>query len=625
MRSLQSFLESAPKSLTKELHTRFLGKRGLLSNSQILADLTLFLCDTTRVQSWLSGLEPWQVRTIRFIYQSGSRGLEAHELLASVPQANRNQCSAFLLGAAEQLLIWRCRNSHSFVYYGFADFWPFFPPVVEPLADAASLRWKDNVGMPEWHLAQVLAHAQSGRLRINASGDLHRRSAQLCEDQFRYGAQVAAAASSDELLLLLQFFLDKDWLGLRDGLLQPSRIALDFLRRNGFRLRHEVLLWWISRRCAGDSALLRHLLTALTDGVTARGAGELFWPLDPASRPFGDDSAMSWESLPRPLRELWLLGLLECGSEDGRITRFRTSALGHEWMGGAVSPLTGAHHACLPNYEMILSVSNGPWRMFQAACLAKSANDEPVLRFSLTRDVFLEGLRNGPGEGFAEEFLQWCGAPANVMDSLREWLLVHTGARIATCRVLKVTDAAKRDELARFPQFLDHTEETIAGWGFVLKDGHETQVREILRHFGLEPPPDEPDNAPKPLRQAEWSKQFHLPWPAQGETDYDFKPGPDREAVASAMGATKYSTEFQQLEQSKLLQVLRYAHVTETPLEAKIKNTLDRKSEERLLSFTIQRLQVRREPFHLEAMLSPGREVVEIPFAHIQQIRLQTV
>ena len=159
----------------------------------------------------------------------------------------------------------------------------------------------------------------------------------------------------------------------------------------------------------------------------------------------------------------------------------------------------------------------------------------------------------------------------------------------------------------------------------MLKDGHEAQVREILRHFGLEPPPDEPDNAPKPLRQAEWSKQFHLPWPAQGETDYDFKPGPDREAVASAMGATKYSTEFQQLEQSKLLQVLRYAHVTETPLEAKIKNTLDRKSEERLLSFTIQRLQVRREPFHLEAMLSPGREVVEIPFAHIQQIRLQTV
>lgn len=625
MRSLQSYLEAAPKTLLRELHTRYLGKRGLLNNSQILGEVCDFLHASPRVLEWKASLEAWQLRTMRFIYQSGSRGLEAHELLASVPAHHRNSLPAFLLGAAEQMLLWRSKSTNSFVYYGFDEFSKDFPPEIQPLAEKSALRWMDNASLTEWHLVSTLASAQLGRLRLNANGDLHRRSIQLCEDSFRYSAQLASGAPADELLLILQFLLDKDWLRLQDGLLQPARTALEFIRRSGFRLKSELLHWWISRRFSGEEEQLRILLGSLENEVCAREAGQLFWPLDPASRPFTDEGTLSWENLPRPLRELWVLGLLETTTEEGRLARLRLTASGKDWLAGHTTPPAVTHHACLPNFEMILSVTSGPLRLFQAACLARVENDEPILRFTLGRDLFLEGLRSGLPTGFDDEFMQWCGAPANVQEALREWHNVHHGAVIATLRILRISDPVKMGELSQFPQFLEFTQETIPGWGFVLKTGHESALREMLKHFGLEPPPDAPENEPKILRQAEWSKQFHLPWPAPGETDYDFKPGPNREAMASAMGATKYSTEFQQLDQNKLLQVLRYAHVTETPLEATVKDPADRKATERTLAFTIQRLQVRREPFVLEAVLSPGREILEIPFLHIQQIRLQTV
>lgn len=625
MRSLQSYLEAAPKTLLRELHTRFLGKRGLLNNSLILGEVCAFLREPTRVQDWTSSLEAWQLRTIRYIYQSGSRGLEAHELLASLPVTHRNALAGFLLGAAEQLLLWRSKTASSFVYHGFADFSELFPTETHLLPTLGESRWFSNGGMLEWHLVQVLAGAQLGRLRLNASGDLHRRSSQLYEESFRYGAQLSPSEPGDELLIILQFLLDKDWLRVQDGLLRPSPQAMEFIRRSGFRLRAEILQWWISRRFGGETEHLRHLLSTCNGEICAREAGEMFWPLDPASRPFSDEGTISWENLPRPVRELWILGMVDATIEQGRLSRMRLSAHGLEWQEGKIAPVQGTHHACLPNFEMILSVSNGPLRLFQSACLARVENDEPVLRFSLTRDVFLEGLRSSLPEACDTEFMQWCGAPGNVQEALREWHSVHMGAEIETMRVLRIHDSAKMVELSAFPQFLEHTLETIPGWGFVLKQGHESTLREILKHFGLEPPPEPQESECKILRQAEWSKQFHLPWPAQGETDFDFKPGPNREAMASAMGATKYSTEFQQLDQNKLLQVLRYAHVTETPIEAMVRDPNDRKAEDRTLAFTIQRLQVRRDPFHLEAVLSPGREVIEIPFLHIQQIRLQTV
>lgn len=625
MRSLQSYLEAAPKPMLRDLHTRFLGKRGLLNNSQILGDVCSYLQNSERMQQWVQSLELWQLRSIRFIYQSGSRGLEAHELLASLPTAQRNDLAAFLLSAAEQMVLWRSKTPNSYVYHGFSDFRNFFPLAPTPLAEASNLRWQDNAGMLEWHLSYTLAMAQLGRLRFNANGDLHRRSAQLCEEAFAYGARLSPSVPADELLLILQFLLDKDWLCLQEGWLRPHLHSIDFLRKSGFRLRGELLQWWVSRRLGGDQENLRNLLSACDSDQGARTVGELFWPLDPASRPFSEEPSLSWENLPRPVRELWLLGLLECHTEEGRVTRVRLTLQGREWLNGVSNPNQGTHHTCLPNFEMILSVSNGPLRLLQAACLAKVENDEPVLRFTLNRDVFLEGLRSSLPLGFDEEFLQWCGAPANVKEALVEWSAVHHSASIATQRTLKIQDAHKLAELNQFPAFLEHTLESIAGWGFVIKPGHESAIREILKHFSLEPPPDPSVSEIKILRQAEWSKQFYLPWPSLGEADYDFKPGPNREAMASAMGATKYSTEFQQLEQAKLLQVLRYAHVTETPLEAMIKDPEDRKATERTLAFTIARLQVRREPFHLEAVLSPGREVLEIPVQHIRQIRLQSV
>jgi len=626
LRTLHSYLEAAPKTLLRELHTRFLGKRGLLNNSQILGEVCGHLQDAGRLQKWISELEPWQLRTMRFIYLSGSRGIEAHELIAGLASAHRNSLPGFLLGAAEQMLLWRSKNGTSFVYHGFSDFSVFFPPDAPALPDSAGLRWYGNSGMLEWHLMLMLALAQLGRLRLNASGDLHRRSSQLCEEAFRYGAQLSPAVPADELLLVMQFALDKEWLCLQDGELRPTRQAMDFLRRSGFRLRSEILQWWITRRFSGDADHLRLLLATCEKGsISARCAGELFWPLDPASRPFADETTLGWDSEPRPLRELWLLGLVEATTEQGRLSRFKLSAAGNDWMSGQVSLPPGTHHACLPNFEMILSVSNGPLRLFQTACLARVENDEPVLRFTLAREVFLDGLRSNMPQGFDEEFLQWCGAPPSLLETLKEWHSVHSGADIRTLRVLRIKDPAKLAELDGFDRFVELTQERIPGWGFVLKEGHDAQVREILKHFGLEPPPDPSFSESKTLRQAEWTRQFQLPWPAQGETDFDFKPGPNREAMASAMGATKYSTEFQQLDQNKLLQVLRYAHVTETPLEAMVRDPSDRKAQERTLAFTIQRLQVRREPFHLEAQLSPGREVLEIPFLHIQKIRLQSI
>ena len=125
--------------------------------------------------------------------------------------------------------------------------------------------------------------------------------------------------------------------------------------------------------------------------------------------------------MPKPLAELWLMGMVEFSANAGAITAIRLSDWAKDWLSATAAPMLGAQISTLPNFEMIISVKSAPRVLFMSACLADVQNDEPYLRFSISRDTFLNGLKTGFSRETTESFEGWISAPPNVQEAMREW------------------------------------------------------------------------------------------------------------------------------------------------------------------------------------------------------------
>lgn len=625
MYSVQIFLENMEKPLLRTMHAKAYGQQGLLNNSRILSDTVSFFADVKRFAAFFEKLEPWQKTILALIYGSGPRGLELSELRLAVPAEKRDALEPFTLASAKDLYLWRAKTERgTFVYRGFLDFAGCVPLCPGKTGKVADIRYTGYMGMLDWHVCEVLASVKLGKLRMNGTGNLHRRSLQVCEETLTFSKAVSPEAAHDEIVLILQFLSGKRWIYQENSLLHVAPVAFDFLKRSGFRLRNEILVWWLAERFHGDTEHFKLFLRALDGGMSAASAERLFWPFDPSCcLPGADAVSVVWSSLARPLRELWMLGFVDFAvDKEQRIVSIAASDWSREWISSEMSPVPGSQISTLPNFEMIVSVSSAPRVLFMAACLASVQNDEPFLRFILKRETYMEGLMSGFAENEAKSFAEWIAAPENVSLALAEWNASHFGASFRTVRLLKISNDEVRKNLEKFPQFVEMTEEVIPGYGFVIKTEFEKKIRELLHHYGLEPAEDSVEAAPEAIRGADWNKEFWLPWPAEAQPDYGFKAEVDEAKLGLAMGATKYGGEYRKLDTFDMFKVLRYAHSTGTPLGARIRNSDDKNSLVHEIHFVIRALHLSKNPFYAEVALQPGNTPSDVPLESISEIRL---
>ena len=395
------------------------------------------------------------------------------------------------------------------------------------------------------------------------------------------------------------------------------------------RMRAMLLAWWIPRRTGLTTAEFRSQLLTWPSTIELGSLIRAFWPQSPSIRlPGANSNSFQWTSLPKTIREMWLLGLLELDVEKGRHTIARLHTDTRAWLEqGAwqqdLNPSPAPRSTA--NFESILSVDSPPKFLFTAACLAEALNDEAFVRIQFSKAGLLSALRAGLPVSWFHDFMNWLKAPANVQQAMGEWSGIHLGSSLQKATVLRIQDPIRWTELSQFPQFLLHVEESIPNWGFLIKPAHEQQVRELMSHFGLEPPHEQPPPSQHPLEMALWNRDFAAPVPIPGTPDFDLQPSESRSAIANALaGQSKYNTDFQALDHAQTLKVLRYGMVMEIPIESVLIDPAVPKAAPQTLTFTVTRINHRRDPYRITAQRSDG-STMEITIDQIQKIRLTSI
>lgn len=620
MFDLNAFFDGMSKPLLRNAHAKAFGHKGLLNNALIQDETLSFYSDKKRAVEAFEKMEPWQRRCINLIYDSASRGLTFNELRLAVPVSKTRELQVFLLNMCREYFLWRCPSTNTSVYYGFSNFEECFSLSLSSIDNPTKVVGASYQNLVDWHICQVLALALQGELKVNNSNSMHRRSYQICVESFTTARRISDKAAETELSLIFNFMLGNGWMEQRDSCFVPSEKALEFIRRNGFRLHQDLLSWWLRERFRGDRRHCVRLLRKIEGTISALDAATLFWSLDPTFRLQEKLGELSWEFLPRPLREMWILGLLRFNMNGNKVQSVSLEQSAKDWIETAIASIPEQNISCLPNFELIASTGTSPRVLLLLACLAKVENDETYLRFTLDRESYLRGLKCGIAETEIENFKGWLKPPVNVESTIAEWNSSYYGARVQTVRLLKIESADVVEELSRFPQFMECAVEHIPGYGFVLKPEMENRAFEILTNYGYCPSVERKDESRIAAPSEEWRKDFITVWPEVKAPDYELKEVSGNETVA--LNSTKYGNTYQRLSQFDLVKVLRYAKTMGNLIGAKLKNPAKRGDKEVERNFFVHALRLAKSPQVIEIQPYGSEEAEFIDLSFIQEVKV---
>lgn len=621
MYDLNSFFDGMSKTLLRNAHAKAFGHKGLLNNALIQSETLEFYKDVGRARDLFHKMKPWQRRCLNLLYHSGSRGLTYNELRLTVPVSESRFLQDFLLSLCKEFLAWRTSSAGSMVYYGFSDFAGCFE-ISDEDGEAKANSYLSFGNLMDWHICLVLSFAMRKELKVNSNSTIHRRSYQMCLDSLTAARLLSDKAAENELSLIFLFLTENGWLEQEDSCLVPSEKALEFIRKNGFRLHQDVVSWWVKERFRGDRGHCVQLLKELLEPKSALDASYRFWVMDPASRLLEKNKEMAWDYLPRPLRELWLLGLVKFSVVRGKVETVLLDQSGMDWVQNAIASIPEQNISCLPNFELIVSTGTNPRVLFSLACLAKVENDDTFLRFNLNRESYIQGLRSGLPEAEIEHFKTWIKPPVNVASTIAEWNSSFYGARVHTVRLLKIEDLKILTELSRFPQFTECTEEYIPGYGFILKPEQEKRVFEILENYGFNPFVERHDVTRIHVSSDEWRKDFAVAWPEAKAPDYELKNDADEGTIQTALNSTKYGSNYQQLAMFDLVKVLRYAKTVGTLVGAKVKDSTKRLAKEEEKIFFVHGLHLAKPPQTIEIQVYGQEEKTSLDLSFIKEIKV---
>ena len=625
MMDLTVFFEGMSKPMLRDVHAAAYGKKGLLNNALIQSEVLSFYSSRERLQSIRQKLEPWQRHCLDLIYLSGSRGLSYNELRLSVPATKSAELQKFLVSLCRQYLVWRSTNPTVAVYYGFRNFEECVKFIPEPVDPSKGM----HVGyttLLDWHVCKVLGLAQRGELKVNGNGTVHRRGRQLCLDAFTSASKLWTNAAETELVLIFSFLTQNRWLELVGTNLYPSAKALEFLKKNSFRLHQDILSWWLCARFQKDRRLCKSIFKNLATVTSIQDAAQIFWVLDPTFRILDKSKHLGWDNLPRPLKEAWLLGLVDftLSEQKGvrKVEQVALNASGLEWLESSVMPMPEASVSVLPNFDIVASVGTSPRILFVLSTLAISKNDETFLCFSLDKETYLSGLRSGFPESEVEHFRNCVKTPDNVSQTLDEWNGSFYGARIRTVRLLKIDDAKALNELSSFPQFMENVEEFIPGYGFLIKPEQEASVFSILESFGFCPNASRISENAEKAPVEEWRKDFSIPHYEAGAPDYELRGSQDESSLQSSLDATKYGSLYRKLDTFDLVKVLRYAKMTGTMLGAQVKDPGKRSDKMKEITFYVHSLHLSKPPFNAEIQEVGSETGYPLLLSFIQEVKV---
>jgi len=526
LQSIQEHLKNAPGSYLSQLRIKFTKKSGLVQNSKIHNELCSEIANEERLQKWMQKRNEQEVLALCLIYASQGRGLHFNELERNL-EMEQKSLLAFLSEASSEMFTWhvKCQGSH--IYYGFADFENYIlNHFIKNEETLESVAWVSNEKKAELYLLFMLSKIQLGKISANKDLSISHFSKKHILKIFSNNKNLDDSMIEECICLLLSFLVSEKWISkdAESGNLKLLTPAYEFLHNNGFRLFSEFFFWWKNERFRNKNDLPK-LLKFFEKPISALNAAKLFWAHDTRSRLHKNKASISWMHLPMPLKELWIFGILKMQVKKKHILTFSLSEFGESIFFAKtpketlVEPIVSSSS----NFEWLLSQNNGAFRIFQMSCFAQVKNEEELLRFALSKESFLDGLRSNLPNYFIQDFLHWNKAVANVAGALNEWLHIYNDSSIDALLILRIRNANKFAELSAYKPLLACVEEIIPNWGFVIKRENEKKIKDMLVHFSLEPHSSvQIQNKDTPLAKLLETEPFKLPYPAPEGEDVNF-------------------------------------------------------------------------------------------------------
>ncbi len=615
MQSLLEYLASAPKTHLAKLHRRDYPEAGLQPAAKVVEAVQARALDAERMRGVLRGLEKEGRRLLLAVYVAEERGMSEAELARGC-EGGPSQ-AAFLLSTLEYELLVFSREGEGRSYHGFREMAPHLVPDLlaefagpeAPPDDDGRAVWISNSAHVTSHLCHFLAQAARGELRATQAGELHRKSLQDLAYGFSYGDALSRTVAAEEVVFLFAFAAESGLLGVDDdGVLRLSPLAPAFLDEGRAEIARKLREWWF-RRMRGMERTL-NALAAVGSAYGVATLAPLFTVYAGWEKRAKASELSTWENLPRPLRELWMLGGVDFAMSKGRIRWGRI-------MAGA-DDSDAAHRSAesprgLPNLEALVPIGAPMSRQFQVELLASRDNDEALTRFRFTKESVVKGLQAGVTAEAMRELAGWLGFEAAARRSLDDWAASYVTTAFREVFMLRVRDGERFRELEEFPQFMELVTEVIPGYGFALPKSAKIRARELLRVFDLLPGEETP--AERTLRSVIPDGADSRPSPsfAHGEIAYRHVP-PMRQEMPSLEEREKGGRAKAEETLTQRLQTLEAAIHQQRPVEFAYANGAG-----------VNR-RVQAQPLHVLRNREPVKLIaVELGTGHRNEYRLDQV
>ncbi len=320
-----------------------------------------------------------------------------------------------------------------------------------------------------------------------------------------------------------------------------------------YQLRPDAVFDWLA-------ATLDERIQEITAWVITNCGG---WNSDLLRR-LCDAAATQWivlsmfpESDHAKVREV-LLSLQFAGMLDvrrhGPEILFQHACIGTFKPGGAEHPVV-----IMPDFTIVIPQECLPESLFAFARFCKINSLDRVYHGNIEKNVLTEALSGGmEGDRIIGVLEQW-KAPANVIESVREWIREFNRLSLSTENVLITADGRVAQQIAAYEQLQPWLEQVPAHSVFRIKPGSERIVRDIVRRLGFDErmprmaPMGDADTTPTDLFQTDMEETR---WSLIVENE------PHTEKAPTAIRGSKYGAELKTLELSEVVQVIDYAILT---------------------------------------------------------------
>lgn len=248
------------------------------------------------------------------------------------------------------------------------------------------------------------------------------------------------------------------------------------------------------------------------------------------------------------LSTLQLAGRIRVGHRDDRLiwSRSPEDAEGP----GAMEAKSGP--VIMPDFCAIFPMETAPVEIFRFARVGAPTVLDGVYRGEVRRRLIQESLR----EGFSEEAILQClhdwRAPANVVESVREWMREFGRLYVTSETILVSSDEIVTGQVLAHPELSKLMEPIPAHQVFRIKRGREQQARDLLTALGFDPRKPQRN---RPLKKTSVSRRTAAF--EEGKPVFDFG-RPVREENYRFRGG-KYGAGMKALDTSEMIHLVDYA------------------------------------------------------------------